>query len=178
MPDIHQYFRGQILGCSAESKCSALSDFSKSKVCEFKVPVSGYQDILRLEVPVDDILAVQILKDGNYLSRIEPRIISIIHGLVRLEGAFLPQVREKLTARHELHEHVEISWVLSKAIEVNLVLGESYHEGVGDGAEDAVLVVDVVHLLRVDDVLLLHDLNARVFVGAALLDQPHLAECA
>jgi hypothetical protein len=109
MPDIHQYFRGQILGCSAESKCSALSDFSKSKVGEFKVPVSGYQDILRLEVPVDDILAVQILKDGNYLSRIEPRIISIIHGLVRLEGAFLPQVREKLTARHELHEHVEIS---------------------------------------------------------------------
>lgn len=46
----------------------------------------------------------------------------------------------------------------------------------GDAAEDAVLVVDVVDLLRLDDFFLLHDLDAGVTVGAALLDQSDLAE--
>jgi hypothetical protein len=52
----------------------------------------------------------------------------------------------------------------------------SYNEGVGDSAEDAVFVVDVVHLLRVDDVHFLHDLDTGVSVRTPLLDQPDLAE--
>lgn len=52
----------------------------------------------------------------------------------------------------------------------------AYHEGMIDAAEDAVLVVDVVNLLRLDDLLFLHDLDARVSVGAALLDQSDLPE--
>lgn len=46
----------------------------------------------------------------------------------------------------------------------------------GDGAEDAVLVIDMVDLLRVNDIFLPHDLGAGVPIGVLLLDQPHLAE--
>jgi hypothetical protein len=52
----------------------------------------------------------------------------------------------------------------------------AYHEGMVDDAEDAVLIVDVVDLLRFDDLLLFHDLDAGESIGIALLDQSDFPE--
>lgn len=45
-----------------------------------------------------------------------------------------------------------------------------------DGAEDAVLVGDVIDLLRFDELLLLHDLHAGVLPRGLLLYQPDASE--
>ena len=46
----------------------------------------------------------------------------------------------------------------------------------GDAAENAVLIVDMVDLLRLDQLLLLHDFDAGIFIGRLLLYQSHSAE--
>ena len=51
-----------------------------------------------------------------------------------------------------------------------------YDEGVRNAAEDSVLVRDVIDLLRFDELRFLHDLDAGVFVGVFLFDEPHRSE--
>lgn len=45
-----------------------------------------------------------------------------------------------------------------------------------DGAEDAVLVGNVVHLLRFDQLVLFHYFDAEILVRVLFLHQPHLPE--
>lgn len=89
--------------------------------------------------------------------------------LVGLEHAFLPEMREELTSGHILHEHIEMPGALSESIEVD-------NEGMSDTAEDAILIVDMIDLLRLDEFFLLHDFDAGIFIGRLLLHQPHPAE--
>lgn len=68
-----KYFWRQVLRSTAQGKCPVLNDLGKSKIGEFNVAIGSYEHILRLQVPVNDILAMEILKDKNQLCRIEPK---------------------------------------------------------------------------------------------------------
>ena len=62
--------------------------------------VSIQQDVLRLQVPVDDLLGVQVLDRTDDLRGVEePGGAG--------EAALVAQVAEELTTRHELHQHVQ-----------------------------------------------------------------------
>ena len=47
-------------------------------------------------------------------------VMEQVRCFMRLEHAFLPQMREKFSSGHELHEDVQASAVLGEALEVNL----------------------------------------------------------
>jgi hypothetical protein len=79
------------------------------------------------------------------------------------------QVGEQLTAVDELQNQVEVFGVLGQTLKVN-------DEGVVDLAMHEVLVVDVVHLLRLDDVALVQQLKCYVFSSLLVLGDLDLAE--
>ena len=69
-----------VLWGSADRECSSLvEDLGETEVSEFQVPVVSDQQVLRLQVPEDDVLAVQVLEAGSDCGRVEL-------GLVTREG--------------------------------------------------------------------------------------------
>ena len=51
-------------------------EFAHPKVCQLDVSLSVQEDVLKLEVPVDDVVPVQEVDGEIQLSRIEPVNIS------------------------------------------------------------------------------------------------------
>ena len=52
----------------------------------------------------------------------------------------------------------------------------AYDEGMFDGAEDAVLIADVIDLLRLNDILFIHNLHTHIFPCALLLHESNLTK--
>ena len=77
------------------------------EVGELDMAVSVQQDVLWLQVPIDDVPGVQVLDGTDDLGRVEQP------GVAR-EAATVPQVAEELTARHELHQHVQEAVVMAR----------------------------------------------------------------
>lgn len=63
-----------------------------------------------------------------------------------------PQKREQLSARHEIHDHVQIREILERAPEVD-------DEGVLHGEEQSLFVVCVVDLTHPDDFFFVEDFD-------------------
>lgn len=77
------------------------------EVGELDVPVPIQQDVLRLEVPVDNLFGVQVLDGTHDLRRVEEPGGGG-------EAAPVAQVAEELAARHELHQHVQEAVVVAR----------------------------------------------------------------
>jgi hypothetical protein len=97
-----------------------------------------------------------------YLSTIKP-------GLDLAEFALAAQVGEHLSPRNEGKHQVEVVVVLEAELEV-------HHEGVSDALEDALLVQGVLHLLHLDDFLLLQQLHGVELLGGTVANQHHPSE--
>lgn len=95
----------------------------------------------------------------------------MVLGLLGGEGLDGAEVGEELTAVDEFEDEIEVLAVLGKALEVD-------DEGVVDLAVHEVLVVDVVHLLRLDDVALVQQLKREVFPCLLVLGDLDLSEAA
>lgn len=79
----------------------------EAEVRELDVTLPVQQYILRLEVPVDNLLGVQVLNGADDLRGVEePRAAG--------EAAPVAQVAEELAAWHELHQHVEEALVVAR----------------------------------------------------------------
>ncbi len=73
---IQKHFRRQILGRSAQCVSSGLTVLSKAEICQLQVAVLVDENVLWLQISVDDVLRMQILKHKCYLRRIEPVVKS------------------------------------------------------------------------------------------------------
>lgn len=58
MPLVQEDFRGKVFWCSTEGESSIFDELRKSEIRKFDVAVGGYQNILRLQIPIDDVFAV------------------------------------------------------------------------------------------------------------------------
>ena len=76
------------------------------EVGELDVAISVQQDVLRLQVPIDDVPGVQVLDGTDNLGRVEQPSVAG-------EAAAVPQVAEELAARHKLHEHVQEAVIMA-----------------------------------------------------------------
>jgi hypothetical protein len=99
-------------------------------------------------------------------------------------GCFKPsdtaEVGEKLTSRNKLEHEVEVPWVLAETFEVDLFSLEfkdsPYNEWMLKVAENGVLVDDMVHLLKADDLCLLQTLESHILVARFVPGQLHPPE--
>lgn len=125
------------------------------------MPVLVDKQVFRLEVAIDDVLAVKVLDCEQDLGDVE-------EGDILTKAAVLAQAREELPAGDVLEKHVDAFVVLEGGFELD-------EEWVLDLDEDVLLGLYVVDLLELDDVVLLHDLEridlaAGVPADADLLD--------
>mmetsp|Transcript_36225 Transcript_36225/g.111497 ORF Transcript_36225/g.111497 Transcript_36225/m.111497 type:complete len:369 (-) Transcript_36225:59-1165(-) len=132
-----------------------LDDLCKAEICELGVAVLAHQDVLWLQVAVDDVLGVDVREGGRRQRGVEL-------GLLVRELAGPPEVHEELASADALHDDVDVAVVLGVAEHVD-------DEGIVDLRHQPLLVVDVVHLLELDDLLLLHELHGVVLVVLLVL---------
>lgn len=97
-----------------------------------------------------------------YLSTIKPR-------LDFTEFALSAKVSEHLSSRNEGQHQVEVVVVLEAELEV-------HHERVSDALEDALFIQGMLHLLHLDDFLLLEQLHGVELLGGTVASQHHPSE--
>ena len=64
---VEQHFRRKILGGAAESVSPCFAVLGKAEVSQFQVAILVNQNVFGLEVTVDDVLCVQVLKHETHL---------------------------------------------------------------------------------------------------------------
>lgn len=162
MTFVEEDFRCQVLWCTTKCVGSAFHDLREPEICEFEVPIVCNQEVLGLEITVDDVLRMEILEHECHLGSIECCM-----------GCFKPsdtaEVGEKLTSRNELEHEVEVPRVLAETFEVD-------DEWMRKVAENGVLVDDMVHLLKADDLCLLQTLESHILVARFVPGQLHPPE--
>lgn len=64
---------GDVFGGAADREGAALvEDLGEAEVSELQVAVIGHQQVLRLQIPEDDVFAMEIFERRGHSSRIEP----------------------------------------------------------------------------------------------------------
>ena len=99
------------------------------------------QNVLRLQVPVDYSILMQLLHGEHYLSEVEARI------LLRHEYGFA-NLSDELASRKVLQNHVEVLLVLQSLMDATAKVVGLPH------LQNILLVLDVLHLLFALDCLL------------------------
>ena len=110
--------RREVLGGSAHRVAHATHRLREPEVCDDSMTLGVKQDVLRLEVPVGDVEAVQIREAGHDLRGVELDRgggESVVH----------PHEGEQLTPRLEREQEVQVVNVLP-------AVGEAYQEGMVD----------------------------------------------
>ena len=69
---IEEHFGGEILGSSAEGVSAGLAVLGEAEVRQLEVAFGVDEDVFRLQVTVDNVQRVQVLKHECHLSRVEP----------------------------------------------------------------------------------------------------------
>ena len=77
------------------------------------------EKIFRLQIPIDDVQAVEVLEGQSDLGRVEP-------GPCLAESTDLAKVLEHLSSGHKLHHHEQVGVVLEVTLHADV-------EGKGDG---------------------------------------------
>mmetsp|Transcript_67096 Transcript_67096/g.193947 ORF Transcript_67096/g.193947 Transcript_67096/m.193947 type:complete len:201 (-) Transcript_67096:24-626(-) len=142
--------------------CPRLHDLGETEIRQLRVPVGQQQDVLGLQVAVNDVFAVDVCERSTYLRSVKLRLLI----------GELPcpaQVREQLTAVDALHNDVYIVVILGVAQHV-------HDKRVVDLRHQPLLIVDVIHLLELDDLVLLHELNSVVLSVRPVLGKLDPAE--
>lgn len=78
-------------------------------------------------------------------------------------------MREELPSRDVLHEHVDVLGILGEPLEI-------HDEGVPNRTQYLILVVDVVDLLRLDQLYFFHYFGTAVLAAIFFLSQSHRPE--
>ena len=105
------------------------------------MPLVVEQDVLRLQVPVDDLFVVQVLNGEEQLSNVEA-------GLMLRKGDFPSQMEAQVLARTVVESQVEVVRSLKGEVQVD-------DEGMAGLLEDVGLDDGVLELLLHDEVFLL-----------------------
>mmetsp|Transcript_22653 Transcript_22653/g.31604 ORF Transcript_22653/g.31604 Transcript_22653/m.31604 type:complete len:227 (-) Transcript_22653:253-933(-) len=107
---------GEIVGRAAKGVglLIVLKKFSKTEVDQLDVPLGVDEKVLWLEVPVADVLVMQVLQGADDAGGVEDG-----HGLAEAAFGLVIQKREELASQTQLHEHVELRLVLEGGHEVD-----------------------------------------------------------
>ena len=110
-----QNFRRQIL-CSSTETFSVLHSlnilFGKAEVGELDVAVNSYEDVFRLEVTIENVHLVEVLKGKENVSRVEPS------GIL-LESTDLAEVKKELSARTVLQTKEQFVFTLESVVHLH-----------------------------------------------------------
>mmetsp|Transcript_21735 Transcript_21735/g.34968 ORF Transcript_21735/g.34968 Transcript_21735/m.34968 type:complete len:206 (+) Transcript_21735:422-1039(+) len=144
---IEQHLWRNVLWRAAEgiSSGSWLDDLGEAKVCQLGITVLAQEDVLWFQVSVDNILAVAMCESSSSLRAIEFRL------LVRKLTCSAKMCKE-LAAANTLHNDVNETVILCVARHV-------HHEWIVDLSHQSFLVVDVIHLLQLDNLMFFHELD-------------------
>ena len=126
--------------------------------------VAVKEQVLRLQVAVDDVVRVQIIKREGDFGGIE------LGDRIR-EALGFPQQAEQLSALDKVHDHVEVLGVLKSAPQRD-------EKRMLDLLEHAALVVCVLDLLHLDDLGLFEHLDGIEALVVLGLDEMDAAEAA
>lgn len=98
MADLFEDFGGKVLWGAAEGVglLICLQDLGETEISETDVAIFSHQNVLRLEIPIDDILLVEMPNRQGHRERIE-----LCPGLGELPC--FTQVHEEFATAHELH---------------------------------------------------------------------------
>ena len=88
---IKQYFRRNVLWSSANGIRTFLDDLRESEINHFQITVRADHNVFRLQVPIHNLLALQVLKNGDDLASIKLCLLGI-------EVTDSSVVREEVTA--------------------------------------------------------------------------------
>ena len=104
------------------------------RITSAELTISSNEDILRLQISVNDIVAMHVLKSHNDLSSYtgekvqqEARVPQIPWNLTIEDSSFpvevsnAPKVREELPSNDVLHQHIEILIILESTIPRNVI---------------------------------------------------------
>ena len=72
---VEKHLWGKVLWRSAQGVSTGLNDLSKAKIGQLKIASVVDQNVLGFEVPVNSVLAVEVLKHANDLGRVELRLL-------------------------------------------------------------------------------------------------------
>lgn len=98
-------FRCQIFRRPAQRPRSVLELFGEPKVGNFQMSVPIEQQVLRLQVPIDDLQLVKVLQREHNFARVK------VCGPV-VKPTRVPEVRKQLATAHVLKQHVQTAVVL------------------------------------------------------------------
>ncbi len=113
MPFVHEHFGCQVLRSPAQSVGPRFDMFCESEVRQHKESLAIDEQILRLQVSIDNVFAMEVLEHERNLRREEA-------GVVRLDRSFSPEVGKELATGDVLQEEIKVLIVLSEAIEADL----------------------------------------------------------
>lgn len=102
-----------VLGRAADREGALGNYLRESEINHFEIAIVSDHDVLWLEVAIDDILPMQVLKDADYLRSVEL-------GLLQVEVLHSSVVGEKVAPPQKLSEEVDVAVVLHEAIVVHL----------------------------------------------------------
>lgn len=177
---IQEDLRGQVLGRAAKRVSAGLAVLGEAEVSQFQVALLVYQNVFGLQVAINYVEAVQVLKHEGDLGRVKPTQLgrADLHGMVRRKFALCAQIREELAARDVLHEEVQVARVLGESLHSYLHSqpARTYQERMVDVGQDGVLRYNVVHLPQLNDVCLLQALHCKVLAVLLVFRQKHSAE--
>jgi len=151
---VEEDLRGDVLGGTANGVGSLLHDLSKAIVDKLEVTINANHNILGLKISVDDILGMQVLEDRSDLGTVELSLLGV-------EVSNSTVIGEEITTREQLSSEVDVTVVLEIS-----VVAES--KRMVNSLEDELLVLNVIHMLAVDDLSLLHRLDSVLLVGLSL----------
>jgi len=154
---VQQHLRSKILGGSAESVGTSLAVLGKTEVGKLQVAFIINEDILGLEITVDDVLRVKVLKHERHLGAIE-------HGMFGVQFSFSSQIGKQLTASNVLHEEVQVAAVLGESL-------QAHQERMVNVSENGILRDAVINLTELDDIGLLETFHGEVFACLLVLGQ-------
>lgn len=142
---------GKIVGRTTESPRDIDDLLGEAKVGDLEVAMAVEKQIFGLQVSIDNVHVMQVLKREDNLG-------SIKLGYRIGKALGLAQQTEELATLDKVHDHVKVLCVLEST-------PEGDEKGVLDTRQHAALVVSVLDLLHFDNLLLfehLHGIVARI----------------
>lgn len=151
-------------------------------IANLQIAIVVDEQIFGLQIPVDEIQWVQILKGEHNLGRIKA-------GMGLREAANSTQMREHFATRNEFQHHIQVGIILKK---MNIwplmtlgVVGPYFEwilhideEGKIDGLQDSFLIQSVLNLLQFDHFLLVQYFHGKICARLFMLHQHHPSEWA
>ena len=160
----HDYFWCEVLGRPAQSECPVVYLLGKPEVCDLDVPLGRDQQILRLHIPVRDLVLMEKLEGQDNLSAVEERYIV-------WEAVLTAKQTEDLTSLHVLKDKIDMSIVFKtfvsnqnkrdKVSGWNIWLFDLQidYERVQDHRKEALFDLNVLDLFKFDYLGLLQGLD-------------------